>query len=131
MQAQTFLEERLNQAGQGEEVVLLDMYLEERSDICFVPELDQDKVFAIFEQSKRFCSEVDYIVRNNPEDARLGTIAERIEQLRTTFLPLLVLSVEDGIFYYNLANEYQTEISRSSALKILEHAMQLEGYQEE
>ncbi|SOB74419.1 hypothetical protein BQ9231_00536 [Cedratvirus lausannensis] len=126
MQAQTFLEERLNQAGQGEEVVLLDMYLEERSDICFVPELDQDKVFAIFEQSKRFCSEVDYIVQNLPENYRLGVVSERLERLRAAFLPLLVLSVEDGIFYYNLADEYQTEISKSSVLKILEHAFQLE-----
>lgn len=122
MQASTFLEERINQAGQGVEVVLLDMYLEERDDICFVPELDQEKVFNIFTQNTKFCAEVEFIIQSLPEDARL-------EQLRATFLPLLMLTLEDGVFRYALnRDEYVVEVSKDSALKILEHAFQLEGY---
>ncbi|QIN54214.1 hypothetical protein [Cedratvirus kamchatka] len=124
MQAQAFLEEKLKQASDGEEVVLLDMYLEEADDICFVPELDQEKVFTIFEKSKR--SSVD-MIKNIPE-------GHGKELVRIAFLPLLILTVEMGdssTFRYTLnEDDYEVEISRNSTLQILEHAFQLEGYEE-
>lgn len=128
MQASTFLEDKINQAGEGEEVVLLDMYLEERSDLCFVPEVDQERVLSIFEESKRFCSQLEDIIQRIPEER---VVVERLEQLRGTLLPLLILTVQDGSFYYTIDDDkYVAEISKSSALRVLEHAFQMEDYQE-
>ncbi|SPN79279.1 Hypothetical protein BRZCDTV_255 [Brazilian cedratvirus IHUMI] len=129
MQASTFLEEKINQVGQGEEVVLLDMYLEERNDICLVPELDQEQVLGIFTQSKKVRDNLRDMMESLSNNVALLETVYRLDQLRDALLPLLMLTVEDGVFRYSLnQDEYVVEISRESALKILEHAFQLEGY---
>ena len=86
---------------QGEEI-LLDMYIEEMGDLCLVPELDQNKI----------C----YTLSRKPT--------------LQPYPPLLLLTVEEGVFHYALDDSYKVKISKRSALKILRHAFQLEGYQE-
>nr|WIL04589.1 hypothetical protein Cduv_109 [Cedratvirus duvanny] len=119
--ASLFLEEQINQAGEGEEVTLLRMYIEDKEDLCLVPELDQNKVCFIIETTLMFSSQVELAMHDLIGQGQANL--DHLEQILHFTFPVLTLTLCDGLFHYNLDKEYQVQISKNSALKILKHSL--------